>query len=195
MPLHWSPKPWPSEAIAAGLLSRRELPLANVWGREPDRISVCEQSSPDLDLLRPHLEPVTLDLRHSIETANEPIRHVYFAESGFVSVVAKDGADRDTEVGIVGREGVTGMAVVLGDDRSPNDSLVQAAGSGPAPAIAAYAIRESSKAERSERDGKENKARHWFHRSPYMGIAGRRAPKGWSETIAPPAPLVVVSRR
>lgn len=75
MPLHWSPKPWPSEAIAAGLLSRRELPLANVWGREPDRISVCEQSSPDLDLLRPHLEPVTLDLPHSIETANEPIRH------------------------------------------------------------------------------------------------------------------------
>jgi CRP-like cAMP-binding protein len=84
----------------------------------------------DLDLLRPHLEPVQLDVRHSLETANEPIKQVYFAESGFASVVAKDEGDRVTEVGIIGREGVTGLPVLLGDERSPNDTYIQLAGSG-----------------------------------------------------------------
>jgi CRP-like cAMP-binding protein len=84
----------------------------------------------DLDLLRPHLEPVQLDIRHLLETANEPIEQVYFAESGFASVVAKDADDRETEVGIIGREGVTGLPVLLGDERSPNDTYIQLAGSG-----------------------------------------------------------------
>ena len=84
----------------------------------------------DLDLLRPHLKPVQLDVRHVLETANEPIEQVYFADSGFASVVAKDAADRETEVGIIGREGVTGLPVLLGDEQSPHDTFIQLAGSG-----------------------------------------------------------------
>ncbi len=68
-----------------------------------------------------------LDIHHTLEAANEPISHVYFAESGFASVVAKDGDNRESEVGIIGREGVTGMSVLLGDDRSPNDTFIQGA--------------------------------------------------------------------
>jgi CRP-like cAMP-binding protein len=84
----------------------------------------------DLDLLRPHLEPVQLDIRHLLETANEPIEQVYFVESGFASVVAKDADNHESEVGIVGREGVTGISVLLGNHRSPNDTFIQMAGSG-----------------------------------------------------------------
>jgi hypothetical protein len=32
-------------------------------------------------------------------------------------VVAKDAADRETEVGMIGREGVTGLPVLLGDEQ------------------------------------------------------------------------------
>ena len=91
---------------------------------------LAKLSLEDLDLLRPGLQPVQLDIHHSLETANEPISHVYFAESGFASMVARDGDNRESEVGIVGREGVTGMSVLHGDDRSPIDTFIQGAGSG-----------------------------------------------------------------
>jgi CRP-like cAMP-binding protein len=91
---------------------------------------LAKLSLEDLDLLRPHLEPVQLDIRYVLETANEAIQNVYFADSGFASVVAKDGDDRETEVGMIGREGVTGLPVLLGDEQSPNDTFIQLAGSG-----------------------------------------------------------------
>src|SRR5690349_22956252 len=91
---------------------------------------IARLSLEDLDLRRPHLKPVQLDVRHVLETANEPIEQVYFADSGFASVVAKDAANRETEVGLIGREGVTGLPVILGDKQSPHDTFIQLAGSG-----------------------------------------------------------------
>jgi CRP-like cAMP-binding protein len=91
---------------------------------------LAKLSLEDLDLLQAHLQPVQLDIRHPLENANEPIQQVYFAESGFASLVAKDADDRETEVGLIGREGVTGLPVLLGDEQSPNDTFIQLAGSG-----------------------------------------------------------------
>jgi len=82
----------------------------------------------DRGLLSPWLEPVALELRRSIEKSNTPISHVYFPESGIISVVAKV-AHQQIEVGLIGREGMSGTAVLLGDHRSPNDVYVQMAGS------------------------------------------------------------------
>lgn len=87
-------------------------------------------SAADLDLLKPNLEIMALDLRFVLESANQPIRYVYFPESGFVSIVAHTKGDRRIEVGVVGWEGMSGVSVVLGGDRSPNETYIQAAGSG-----------------------------------------------------------------
>lgn len=84
-------------------------------------------SRKDRALLWPRLEPAELTLRRSVEQANSSISHVYFPETGIISVVAKT-AQREIEVGLIGREGMSGMAVLLGDDRSPNDAYVQMAG-------------------------------------------------------------------
>jgi CRP-like cAMP-binding protein len=83
----------------------------------------------DQVLLAPHLEAVDLPLRQSIEEPNKPIPYVYFPEQGIISVVAKK-LDKQIEVGVIGREGMTGSAVVLGTDRTPNHTFVQVAGSG-----------------------------------------------------------------
>jgi CRP-like cAMP-binding protein len=91
---------------------------------------LAKLSIEDLELLRPSLQLVQLDQHHILEIANQPVKHVYFAESGFASVVAKDLDNRESEVGIVGREGVTGISVVLGDHQSPNTTYVQVAGAG-----------------------------------------------------------------
>ena len=42
-----------------------------------------------------------------------------------------NGSDKPSiEVGIIGREGMTGLAVVLGNDRAMHDTYIQVAGSG-----------------------------------------------------------------
>ena len=55
---------------------------------------------------------------------------IYFPESGFASVVANGNSKRPIEVGLIGREGMTGLPVVLGGDRNAHETYMQAAGSG-----------------------------------------------------------------
>ena len=86
-------------------------------------------SSDDFALLQPHLEPADLPLRKVLEKRGKPIKAVYFPESGFASVVA-DSDTRPIEVGLVGREGMTGLAVLLGSDRNDHDTFMQSAGEG-----------------------------------------------------------------
>ncbi len=86
-------------------------------------------SRADLQLLEPYLEPADLPLRKVLERGHKPIKAVYFPESGFASVVA-DGGSHPIEVGLIGREGMTGLPVVLGNDRNDNDIFMQAAGKG-----------------------------------------------------------------
>ena len=71
-------------------------------------------SQGDHELLRPSLEVVELEQRRVIDPPHEPISHVYFVESGLVSIVGAASADRRIEVGMVGYEGVTGVDVLLG---------------------------------------------------------------------------------
>ena len=84
----------------------------------------------DLQFLSEHLEDVDLPLRMKLEIGYRPIEFVYFIGDGFASVVANGIKGRSVEVGIIGREGMTGMAVVMGTDRSPHDTFIQAAGQG-----------------------------------------------------------------
>jgi CRP-like cAMP-binding protein len=103
-------------------------------------------SKADRALLAPGLAPVELELRQAIETANKSIAHVYFPDSGIISVVVTQNNDQ-VEAGIVGREGMTATAVVLGNHRSPNDSYVQIAGH--AQRMSAKRFREALSASRT----------------------------------------------
>src|SRR5688500_2091400 len=76
----------------------------------------------------------------TLEDRNRPIEKVYFPESGMASVVATSG-QHQVEAGVIGREGVTGIAVLLADDRSANATFMQDPGTGFC--IAADALRET----------------------------------------------------
>jgi len=85
----------------------------------------------DLALLTADLEPVDLPLRRVLETPGKVIDHVYFVDGGFASVVANGGRPkRHIEIGLIGREGMSGHAVVMGNHQSPNATYMQAAGAG-----------------------------------------------------------------
>jgi CRP-like cAMP-binding protein len=87
-------------------------------------------SPEDFALVEPHLEPVSLDLRQMLEPANKPIKHSYFLNHGLASVIAIGKNGNRLEVGIIGREGMTGLPVVIGNDRSPNETFIQVQGDG-----------------------------------------------------------------
>jgi CRP-like cAMP-binding protein len=84
----------------------------------------------DLALLKPGLEPIALHLRDDLEIPKKRIEHVYFPTTGIVSVVAVQPKGVAIEIGLVGREGMTGAAVVLGTGTSPHATYIQAAGTG-----------------------------------------------------------------
>jgi CRP-like cAMP-binding protein len=87
-------------------------------------------SKADLGLLLPDLEAVSLDLRKVLERPNKRIEDVYFPDAGFASVVAVQPKQTKVEVGLIGREGMTGLPVVLGNHKTPHETYIQAAGHG-----------------------------------------------------------------
>jgi hypothetical protein len=82
----------------------------------PNRLLALLSES-DFDLLAPILRSVTLGLRKQLEKPNRRIEAVYFPESGFASVVALQ-KGKEVEIGLIGREGMTGLPIVLGNHRS-----------------------------------------------------------------------------
>jgi len=87
-------------------------------------------SSRDRALLEPNLEPVDLPLRRDIEKPNRRIDEVFFMDEGIASVVAVQDKGTAIEIGIVGNEGMSGTAILLGTDRSPHSTYIQVKGKG-----------------------------------------------------------------
>ncbi len=65
-----------------------------------------------------------------LEERNKRIENIYFIGSGFASVVANGASPAPIEVGLIGREGMTGLAVIMGSDRPPYETYMQASGNG-----------------------------------------------------------------
>jgi CRP-like cAMP-binding protein len=79
--------------------------------------------------LVPHLQRVDLTLGDVIYLAGGNIEYVYFPESAVVSLLSTLENGATTEVGLVGREGMVGLTVFLGGALTPEQAVVQLAGS------------------------------------------------------------------
>jgi CRP-like cAMP-binding protein len=82
----------------------------------------------DLARLRPGLRPVELPFDQTLYPADGTVEAVLFPESGMVSLLATLEDGEQVEVGIAGREGLIGLPLVLGDDRSLVEARVQQEG-------------------------------------------------------------------
>ena len=81
-----------------------------------------------LAALWPRLEQVELPLRRVLHAPGEPIEAVYFPETGYASMVAYMEDGDAAEVGMVGREGMVGLPVLLGAECDDIEALVQSPG-------------------------------------------------------------------
>jgi len=98
-------------------------------------------SASDRALLQPHLQPISMPVLKDMERPNRRIETVYFLDTGIASVVAVQSDGTKAEVGLIGCEGMSGTAVVLGGDQSPHSTYIQVAGEGQR--IAASELRKA----------------------------------------------------
>jgi CRP-like cAMP-binding protein len=94
----------------------------------------------ELDRFASQLEHVPLLFKETLFEAGDRLDFVYFPLTGVISMIASMENGNSVEVGMVGKEGVTDVSVVLGDDISCHRGTVQHAGS--ALKLSAAALRE-----------------------------------------------------
>ena len=95
----------------------------------PVRNRLLASLPPDaLAALMPKLIPVALAIRQPLYNTDTAIEAVYFVESGMISLVATLDDGMQAEVGVIGREGMLGIALLSGAETSFIDSIVQLTG-------------------------------------------------------------------
>ena len=73
-------------------------------------------------------EPVEMTMTKTLFEPGKRTRHVYFPTDGYVSLLSSVDESSIVEVGMVGREGMLGIHVVLGSARAPVVALIQREG-------------------------------------------------------------------
>ncbi len=69
-------------------------------------------------------------MREVIETPGQGNKYIYFLEDGVASVVADSDGKMAVELGIIGREGTSGLGAMYGDRGNPFHIFMQVAGDG-----------------------------------------------------------------
>ena len=82
----------------------------------------------EYERLLPHLEYVEMARGEVLHEAGVHMSHVYFPYSGTISVVVQMQDGDQAEVGVVGREGMLGLPLVLGTDTAPFKAFAQVPG-------------------------------------------------------------------
>jgi CRP-like cAMP-binding protein len=104
--------------------------------------------------LSPRLKTVSLVLGEVLYEPGDAIKYVYFPNDSIISLIAKLSETSSLEVGMVGNEGMAGLAIFMGVSFSPTRALVQGAGT---------AMRLSSAAVRTEAN-RLGSLHHLLHR-------------------------------
>ena len=94
----------------------------------PRNLLLDEMPNDVRERMTPHLEHVTMRAGHVLYSENASIRHVYFPLDCVVSMMYIMESGDTGEVAMIGREGMTGVMVFLGDERARSQVVVQSAG-------------------------------------------------------------------
>ena len=85
-------------------------------------------SSDELTRLLPNLQPVSLLLGQVLYESGEKMDYVYFPSTAIVSLLYIMENGSTAEIGVVGNDGMVGIAIFMGGNTTPNRAVVQSAG-------------------------------------------------------------------
>ena len=78
--------------------------------------------------LRLDLEPISFSLGEVVYESGAHMRHVYFPTTSHISLLYTMIDGSTAEMGLVGQEGVVGIALFMGGETTPNRAMVQGGG-------------------------------------------------------------------
>src|SRR5687767_9599557 len=117
------------------------------WRRETDPLRDAEAHMPqptsakrnrllaalpsaELARLTPHLESRPVHQHDVFQEEGQPLPYAWFLDTGVGSWINDDGDGGSVEVATIGNEGLVGICVYYGGDRSPGRTIAQISGSG-----------------------------------------------------------------
>jgi len=110
-------------------LERLALKLMNTDYEIPNLNKLlCALPSADYHHIHQHLEVVILSFGEVLYETGDVIKYVYFPNDALVSLLTNVDQHRALEVGLVGREGMVGVALALGANVSLVRAIVQGTG-------------------------------------------------------------------
>jgi CRP-like cAMP-binding protein len=80
--------------------------------------------------LQEDFEPIAMPLGSVLVESGRTLGHVYFPVSGIVSLLYVTVDGESSEIAIAGSEGLVGVSLFMGSDRTTNRAVVQSAGHG-----------------------------------------------------------------
>src|SRR5450631_4698891 len=130
---------WRHNALLVGTKATRErFKGMNALSNWPRNRLLLALPSRDLKRLMPELEQIRCKFRQILMDADSPLDHVFFPDSGVVSVVAVYADGSIIEMATIGREGCSGVQAALGAKSSSARLLVQIPGSAAKMSRAAF---------------------------------------------------------
>ena len=78
--------------------------------------------------IEPHLEPVAFKLGVVLYESGDRLEYVYFPTTAIVSLLYEMENGSTAEIGVVGNDGVLGIALFMGGETTPNRAVIQSAG-------------------------------------------------------------------
>jgi CRP-like cAMP-binding protein len=112
--------------------------MVNASSNWPRNRLLLALPSRDLKRLMPELEQIRCQRAQVLMDADSPLDHVFFPDSGVISVVAVYADGSIIEMATIGREGCSGVQAILGAKRSSVQLLVQIPGSAAKMSRAAF---------------------------------------------------------
>jgi CRP-like cAMP-binding protein len=96
----------------------------------PRNLILAQLPSTEYEDLAKFLVPVDLPLEMRLSEPNEPIEYIYFLNSGLISTDALTEKGESVEVGVIGREGFSGLPALLDQPQMSHSVLMQGVGEG-----------------------------------------------------------------
>ncbi|MDQ1590552.1 MAG: hypothetical protein QOG71_1179 [Pyrinomonadaceae bacterium] len=104
------------------------MPLAPDSSQPADNRLLAALPAEDYARLLPGLTPITFTLGEVVYESQGQMEHVYFPTTSHVSLLYTMIDGSTAEVGLVGNEGLVGIALFMGGDTTPNQAIVQGSG-------------------------------------------------------------------
>jgi CRP-like cAMP-binding protein len=96
----------------------------------PQNLILSRLPDSQLAALAKYLQPVDLPLGMLLSEPNRPVEYAYFPSSGLISTDAMTSSGESVEVSVVGREGFSGIAGLLGHSQMQHSVQMQGPGAG-----------------------------------------------------------------